>query len=151
NFFQRRNAFSGELAPEPRPRIQPPQISKRHVVHSALSVRGTVHFGVVNGHETRVARKLQVRLDKRRPERNGFPECRQRVLRRVPRRPAMCNHQHYATLSPTADLDTIPPLLKGLSFRNNPIFPAVPDRSMLTPPPRTGARSQPPCILNLTG
>src|SRR2546430_13073153 len=124
DFFQCGDALSGEFAPEPRPGIQPPQIGKRHVVYRALSVRGAIHGGVVNGHEVRIARKLQIRFDERSPKRNGFPERRQRVFRRVPRGPTMRNHQHYATLSAAIILDPTPPLSKSFSLRKNPMLPS---------------------------
>jgi len=122
NLFQRGDAFSGKLAPEPRTGIQLAQVRERHVVHRALPVGGAIHRGVVNGHETRIARKLQIRLDERRSQRNGFPERRHGIFRRVSRGPAMRNHQHYAARSVFISIRATKMPLQVSLFQRIPYF-----------------------------
>ena len=59
-------------------------IGQGKIMHFTRSVRCAVHGVVVNGHKPRVARKLQVGLDKSRPQGKRALKRRQRVFRRVP-------------------------------------------------------------------
>ena len=94
DFLEGRNTLAGKSAAEPGARIQVSQFREREFVHRAFSVGGAVHRRIVDGDEMRVARQLQIRLDKRRAQSYGFAERRQSILRRVSRCSAMGDHQH---------------------------------------------------------
>jgi len=68
-------------------------------VHGSLPVGGSIHRGIVNGHEMRIARKLQIRFNERRSQRNSFLERRQRISGAFPDAPrcAMTSIRLFST------------------------------------------------------
>src|ERR1700687_5878188 len=58
NFLQRGNALAGKFAAEPGASVEATQLREREVMHGAAPAGGSVHGGIVDGHEARVARKL---------------------------------------------------------------------------------------------
>src|SRR5437870_193140 len=92
-------SLTGKLAPEPRAGVEFAQFHKRQVVHRSAPVGGAIHRAVMDSHEMRVARELQIGFDKRRPLRHRLAERRHRVFRGVPGSSAVCNHQHSDLIS----------------------------------------------------
>src|SRR5258708_17487987 len=85
------DAFAGKLAAEPRACVEPAQFSQRHIVNRALAVGGSIHRGIMNSHQPRVARQLQVCLDEPGTQGNGASKRRKSILRRVARSSSVSN------------------------------------------------------------
>ena len=64
DFLEGGDALAGVLADEPGTGVQTAQIGKGHFVNRAFSIGGAVHRFIVNGHQARVARQLQIGFDK---------------------------------------------------------------------------------------
>ncbi len=66
NLFESGNTFASVFAAEPGAGIETAKRGERLIMHFALAIGGAIESVVMNGHEPRIARELQVRLDKSR-------------------------------------------------------------------------------------
>ena len=96
NLFQRRDPLAHELAVKPHSRIQLTQLRQSKVVDIAPPVAGALQGSVMNRHEPRVARQVQVGFNKSSPQFDGALISRERVLRGMPGRPAMRNDPRFS-------------------------------------------------------
>src|SRR5690348_18267074 len=78
--------------PKPAPCSQPAQLFERHPRNRAATVGGSVQRLVVQSHQTRVARELQVGFDKGGPQLHRLAKGCERILRSNPRSSAMPNY-----------------------------------------------------------
>ena len=88
DFIQRGNALAGKgfgrAGAEPRAGIERTHFLERPQVNQAMSGRGAVERGVMDGHDPRISRQVQVGLNETRAHIGGAAKCRHRIFRRVP-------------------------------------------------------------------
>src|SRR4029077_12466849 len=96
HFFECGDALLHECAVVPQAGIEPPQFVEREIVYIAAPVGGSFERGIMDGHKSRIARQMQIRLDKWRTQLHGALKCRECVLRRVPRRTTMRDDPRFS-------------------------------------------------------
>jgi hypothetical protein len=92
NLLKRRNAFTNERVIEPPASIQLLHLRKRQSAHGSRPVSRPLHVGIMHRHKLRIPRKLQISLDESSPHLHCRTKCRQSILGRITRSPAVSNN-----------------------------------------------------------
>ena len=83
DFFQRGHALPHELSVEPQSCVELANLRQRKIFNQPFPVGGALQSRIVNRHEARVARQVQIGLDETGAQRHRALERRHGIFRRV--------------------------------------------------------------------